>query len=334
MSNSTLPYSTMKTDHSCGRIWRIHSVEELRDAIEKAYEPIIVGGGSNILFKDDIQNDLIVIRILGRSIEKEDKRTVTLSIGAGEEWHQFVLWTLENSWGGLENLSLIPGLCGAAPMQNIGAYGAELKDVLTWVEILDRDTLEIRKLQAEECELGYRDSIFKKSLQEKVIITSIGLRLTKEVFYHINTSYGAIEQELHSLKIETPNIRNVSQAVINIRTQKLPDPQVLPNNGSFFKNPVINQKEFQKLQIKFPDVPYYLLRDRKVKIPAGWLIDNAGLKGKREGGVGTHIKQALVIVNYDSASGSEVIQFALKVQKIVFEKYGIEISPEVNIYPT
>jgi len=323
----------MKTDHSCGRIWEVHNEDELNIALRNAINPIIVGGGSNILFADDVVNDLIVIRITGRSIVEETDEHVDLSIGAGEEWHEVVLWSIDNNWGGLENLSLIPGLCGAAPMQNIGAYGVELKDVLSWVEVMDRDTQELRRMQSIECLLGYRDSIFKNELKNKVVITAIGLRLTK-TNYQVNTSYGAIEQELESKGISEPSISDVSQAVITIRNSKLPDPHVLPNNGSFFKNPIIDKKAFGKLIERFPNMPHYPALDGKIKLPSGWLIDQAGLKGKRIGGVGTHKNQALVIVNYNSAKGSEILKFAKYVQKVVKDKYGIEIVPEVNIYPS
>ena len=274
------------------------------------------------------------MKIPGRRILQVNEKYVELEVGAGEEWHAIVLWTIENGWGGLENLSLIPGLCGAAPMQNIGAYGVEIKDFLTWVEVLDRESLSIRKLNAKECKLGYRDSIFKNELKNKVIITKIGIQLTKEDHYQLNTSYGAIEEELKFLKIDNPTIHNVSRAVINIRESKLPNPKLLPNNGSFFKNPIIQHSDFVDLYRRFPDMPHYSMDNAEIKIPAGWLIDNAGLKGKRSGGVGTHINQALVIVNHDRASGKEVIQFARFIQKKVQDLYGIQITPEVNIYPS
>ncbi|MCL4118275.1 UNVERIFIED_CONTAM: hypothetical protein GTU68_012280 [Idotea baltica] len=322
----------MKTDHNCGRIWEVYNSDELRNALKDSTDPIIVGGGSNILFTGDIKNDLIIIRIEGRSISQETEDYVNLSIGAGEDWHEVVLWSIENNWGGIENLSLIPGLCGAAPMQNIGAYGTELKDVLNWVEVMDRNTQEVKKMQLSDCQLGYRNSIFKNELKNKIVITAIGLRLAKSN-YSVNTSYGAIEQELNSNGITNPSIREVSQAVINIRNSKLPNPKKLPNNGSFFKNPIIDMETFESLLERFPNIPHYPTSDGKIKLPAGWLIDQAGLKGKRKGSVGTYKNQALVIVNYDSATGREILEFARYIQYVVQEKYGITILPEVNIYP-
>ena len=250
---------------------------------------------------------------------------------AGENWHEFVLYCLENNFGGLENLSLIPGNVGTAPIQNIGAYGVEIKDRFESCTALDLQTLQLKRFNLEDCRFGYRDSIFKNEAKGKYIIISVSFRLSKEK-HKLNTSYGSIDHYLEEKAVENPTLKDVSEAVISIRQSKLPDPKTLGNSGSFFKNPVITRKELEKLQQQFPEVPFYAVDEEHVKVPAGWLIDRAGLKGYREGDAGVHSKQALVLVNYGNATGSEILNLAKKVQQKVKNMFGIEIFPEVNIF--
>jgi len=267
----------------------------------------------------------------GISIIDEDKVSVTLKIAAGENWHDFVMWAIQQGYGGIENLSLIPGKCGAAPMQNIGAYGVELSDVLQEVHAIDKVTQEALILSKDDCQLGYRDSIFKGDLLSQVVITGIVVRLSKPGHHKLALSYGAIQHELELMEVVDPNISDVSAAVIKIRQSKLPDPAELPNVGSFFKNPIIGKAEYESLSKDHPDMPHYPIDDTHVKVPAGWLIDRSGLKGYRVGDVGTHVDQALVIVNYGTEHGQEILDFSAEIQTRVFDRYGITIEREVNI---
>jgi UDP-N-acetylmuramate dehydrogenase len=251
-------------------------------------------------------------------------------VASGENWHDLVLYCIENNFGGLENMSLIPGSVGAAPMQNIGAYGKEIKDVLTYVGAVEIETLKKVRFTNEACKFGYRESIFKKAAKGKYFITDIGIRLTKKD-HKLNTSYGDIENYLQEGNITNPTIRDVSNAVIAIRQSKLPDPAVLGNSGSFFKNPIIEQAHFDTLKIKFPDIKSYPTPDGKVKVPAGWLIESLGWKGKRVGNTGSHVKQALVLVNYGGAQGNEVHALAKDIQKSVLDTYQIRLDMEVNL---
>ncbi|MDA8930221.1 UDP-N-acetylmuramate dehydrogenase, partial [Bacteroidia bacterium] len=240
------------------------------------------------------------------------------------------LWCVDNNYGGIENMSLIPGSVGAAPMQNIGAYGKEIKDVLTYVKVVNLKTRETIYLTNAECKFGYRDSIFKKDAKGQYFITEIGIRLTKKN-HLLNTSYGDIENYLHQNGVTTPTIRDVSNAVIAIRQSKLPDPTELGNSGSFFKNPIIEQAHFDTLKAKFPEIKSYPTLDGKVKVPAGWLIESLGWKGKRIGNTGSHAKQALVLVNYGNANGAEVFALAKDIQKSVWKRYQIALDMEVNV---
>lgn len=310
----------------------IGTVEELRQALGLREHPekIILGGGSNMLIVKDIEALVIHIGMKGIQVVEENGETAVIKAMAGENWHTLVLWTLEQGYGGLENLSLIPGNTGTAPVQNIGAYGVELKDVLESCQAMDTETLEIRTFNKEECRFGYRDSFFKNEGKGKYIIVSVTLKLSKKN-HRIQTSYGSIENELKNNGIQNPTIKDISEAVISIRKSKLPDPKVLGNSGSFFKNPVLGKKKFDVFIKDHPDAPFYKVTEKEFKIPAGWLIEQCGFKGKRSGDAGVHKNQALVLVNYGNATGSEIMDLATSIQKSVLKKFQIHISPEVNI---
>lgn len=323
-------YNTFGIDVKAKRFISINSVKELQQLLFKEKELFLLSGGSNMLLTKDIEKLVAHIDIRGISIENEDENFVEVTVNAGENWHKFVLWCVNKNYGGLENLSLIPGKVGTCPMQNIGAYGVEVKDTITKVSVLEIQTGKITSFSNEECKFDYRNSIFKTEVKNKFIIISVSFKLTKK--HHIfHTSYGAIETELSSKKISTPNLKDISDAVIAIRKSKLPDPKELGNSGSFFKNPLITDKHFKNLQKKFPTIPSYIISETELKIPAGWLIEQAGFKGKRFGNCGVHKKQALVLVNYGNASGIEILNLAKKIQKIILEKFEIELEIEVNI---
>jgi UDP-N-acetylmuramate dehydrogenase len=287
-----------------------------------------LGGGSNILFTRDIDALVIKIAIKGIDLIREDEDFVWLHAGAGEKWHDFVMYCVANDYAGVENLSLIPGTIGAAPMQNIGAYGVEIKDVVETVEAISVETAEMRTFSNEECLFGYRESIFKHALKGKLIITGVLFRLNKKPVYHIE--YGDIRKTLTEMNVETPSIKAISEAVISIRESKLPDPAKIGNAGSFFKNPEIPAEQFDKLKSDFPNVPGYHTMPGFVKVPAGWLIEQAGWKGYREGDIGVHARQALVLVNYGGGSGAEIKALSEKIQQSVQEKFGVSLNAEVN----
>ena len=292
-------------------------------------EPIfILGGGSNILLTQDFEGIVLANNIKGIDVISEDEESTSIAVGAGEVWHDFVLWSIDKNLSGIENLALIPGLVGASPMQNIGAYGLEVKDVITQVSYIEIESGIKKEITNSECNFGYRDSIFKHNLKGKVVITKVIFKLSKTPLN--KTTYGAIEEELKNLNLE-PSPKNISTAVINIRSSKLPDPKVLGNSGSFFKNPIIETTQFEELKKEFPEMVGYTISETQTKIAAGWLIDNAGLKGYRTGNAGVHKNQALVLVNYGNASGLEIINLAEEIQKKIKDKYGISITPEVNI---
>ncbi|MDX1427723.1 MAG: UDP-N-acetylmuramate dehydrogenase [Salegentibacter mishustinae] len=325
-------YNTFGVDVMARKFIAVHSTEELRDVLQQAYasEIFVLGGGSNMLLTKDIDKTVIHIGLKGIELISESRDEVVLKVGAGENWHQFVLYCIEKGYGGLENLSLIPGNVGTAPVQNIGAYGVELKDSFESCEAMRIQTLEIDNFNAEQCEFGYRNSVFKNKLKGEYIITSVNFRLSKKD-HKLSTTYGAIQAELDKHEIKEPTIKNVSDAVISIRQQKLPDPRELGNSGSFFKNPVIKETEFKKLQKQFPEMPFYALHANQIKIPAGWLIDQAGLKGYRQGDAGVHKNQALVLVNYGNATGQEILALSKEIQDKIYKKYGIQLEPEVNV---
>ncbi len=309
----------------------VRSVDELREVLATNPYPVhILGGGSNILLTGDVPGLLIKNEMGGIRIEEEDENSAIVHAGGGVNWHSLVLWAIEHDLGGIENLSLIPGCAGAAPIQNIGAYGVELKDVFYRLEAVELSTGELKVFNHEDCRFGYRDSVFKNELKGKYCITGISLRLSKT--HQLNTSYGDIQRTLAAAGIENPTIRDVSDAVIHIRQSKLPNPAEIGNAGSFFKNPEIGMAQFEELQSRYPDIVHYALPDGMVKIPAGWLIEQSGWKGRRFGDAGCHAKQALVLVNYGEASGAELLELAHKIQASVKDKYGITLTPEVNIW--
>ena len=289
----------------------------------------ILGGGSNTLFCDTPKPPIIHLAISGIEIIDEQGDEVVIKAGAGVNWHELVLWSLEKGFGGLENLALIPGNVGAAPIQNIGAYGVELQDVFESCTLVNRNDQSVETYDKVACQFGYRDSIFKRELKHKVVIADVSLRLKKEN-YRLNTSYGAIAQLLASKGISTPSPKEIADVVIDIRTTKLPDPKQLGNAGSFFKNPIVDRNQFEQLKSSFPDIPHYAQPNQNYKIPAAWLIEQVGLKGTREGDVGTHKHHALVLVNYGNASGQDIKVFSQMIQQAVEERFDIRLQPEVN----
>jgi UDP-N-acetylmuramate dehydrogenase len=290
---------------------------------------MILGGGSNVLFTKNYEGLILRNEIKGKEILQEDDNFVYVKAGAGENWHEFVLYCINNNWGGIENLSLIPGSVGASPMQNIGAYGVETKEVFHELEAVNIKTGQLEKFSHSQCEFGYRESVFKRALKGKYVITSVTYRLSKS--HEVNTTYGAINSELEAKGIKKPSIKDISDAVIAIRQSKLPDPKQIGNAGSFFKNPVVEKTIVTKIQEKYPEVPFYPIDDNHVKLPAGWLIDKAGWKGKRIGNHGVHFKQALVLVNYDDAAGKEIYALSQEILDDIEDKFGVLLEREVNI---
>ena len=310
----------------------VTSVRELKEILsEKKYKDrFILGGGSNMLLTHDIDALVIHLNLKGIEVISEKENSVQIEVMAGENWHEFVLNCIDNDYGGLENLSLIPGNVGTAPIQNIGAYGVELKDVFVNCSAVEIETLAERKFSKEECEFGYRTSIFKNEAKGKYIITKVVFELTKNKHLK-STSYGVIQQLLDERNQLEPTIKEISEAVISIRQSKLPDPKELGNSGSFFKNPILDSDTFQTFRIQNPGAPFYEVSPTEFKIPAGWLIEQAGFKGKQFGNAGVHKNQALVLVNYGNATGNEIWELAIQIQKKVKDLFGIYIEPEVNI---
>ncbi|HMQ08036.1 MAG TPA: UDP-N-acetylmuramate dehydrogenase [Saprospiraceae bacterium] len=327
-------YNTFRINAGCNYLEIIRDENQLLQYISSKEKVScrIIGEGSNLLLVDHIQEDVLINRIGGISVIREDERTVWVEIGSGENWHQFVLWALENSLGGIENLSLIPGTVGAAPMQNIGAYGAEQESVFSYLEAIELATGKKYTFQKEDCRFDYRESIFKNEWKGRFYITRVVYRLDKPP-HIINKSYGVIEDILNEWNITNPNIHDVSQAVIHIRQSKLPDPKFIGNSGSFFKNPIVHAHVLQILKSTYPDVPNYPVDDQYVKIPAGWLIEKSGWRGKKVGNAGTYKNQALVIVNHGKATGREIYNLAQEIARDVKNKFGIDLVPEVNIWP-
>ena len=290
----------------------------------------VLGGGSNILLTKDI--DALVIHMNNKGIEiirKEDD-FVYIKVQAGENWHELIMWCLDNDLGGLENLSLIPGNVGTAPIQNIGAYGVELKDVFVECEAITIENAKARVFTHEECHFDYRNSIFKNELKGKHIICNVTFKLTSKN-HRLNSAYGAIQSELDSQNISNPTIKDISNTVIKIRESKLPDPKKIGNSGSFFKNPIVGVKQFEYLRDNFPEIPHYIVSNSEVKIPAGWLIEKAGFKGKRFGNYGVHKNQALVLVNYGKAEGKDILELSKLIQSTIYRLFDIQLEAEVNI---
>ena len=325
-------YNTFGIEAKAKQFVAVHSTEELKYILEqrKAEKKFILGGGSNMLLTKDIDALVIHIDLKGKKIIDENDDYVWVESQAGENWHEFVLWTIDQDFGGLENMSLIPGNVGTTPVQNIGAYGTEIKDTFISCQVITIENQEIKTFSKEECNFGYRESIFKNDVKDQYIITSVVFKLTKKN-HKINTSYGDIVAELAKNNKTEPTLKDVSNAVINIRRSKLPDPKELGNSGSFFKNPILLTSDFQKIQHQFPEMKDYEVSETEVKVPAGWLIEQAGFKGKRFGDAGIHKNQALVLVNYGNATGAEILNVSKNIQETIFKKFGINIETEVNV---
>lgn len=325
-------YNTFGIDAKAKTLVEITSEEELLQHLKslQGQPKFILGGGSNMLLQRDIEETVLHIHLKGKEIIKVENQQVLVQGMAGENWHEFVLWTLQLDLGGLENLSLIPGNVGTTPVQNIGAYGVEIKDRMVSCEAINKETLEKITFSNQDCGFSYRESIFKHTVKDEYIITSVTFLLDKAP-HTLHTSYGAISQELEAMGIPQPTIQDVSNAVIRIRESKLPNPKELGNSGSFFKNPIVDKSVVENLLKTYPEMPHYTVNEQQTKVPAGWLIEQAGFKGKRFGNAGMHAKQALVLVNYGEATGAELWEVAQMVQKEVFTKFGIVLEPEVNV---
>ena len=330
---SLKPYNTFGIEAKTRFLAEVKSVDDflqlMQDERYKKPQKLFLGGGSNVLFTQNFDGIVIVNEIKGIEKLKEDDEHVWIKANGGEIWHDVVLYCLEHNLAGIENLSLIPGKVGAAPMQNIGAYGVELKNVFDYLEAVHIETGQMKTFDNASCQFGYRESIFKKELKGQYFITAVVLRLNKTPEF--NVSYGAIQKTLEANNVQTLSIQEVSKAVCQIRQSKLPDPTKIGNAGSFFKNPVIKKKQFENLKKSFPDIVGYPVDDRFVKVAAGWLIENCGWKGKKVGNTGSHKDQALVLVNYGNATGKEIRELAKAIQESVWQKFEIKISPEVNI---
>ena len=331
-NQSLKQYNTFGIDANSAYLVSIHNVDELKQIlfgdIAKENPLLILGGGSNILLTCDFNGLTILNRIIGIHVIDEDDEHVYVKVGAGEVWHNFVLWCIDKNYAGVENLSLIPGSVGAGPMQNIGAYGVELKEVFRELEALEIASGEIHIFSKEKCRFGYRDSIFKREAKGKYVITSVTFTLRKKAEF--NTTYGAIETELKAMGVTELSIKAVSDAVCNIRRSKLPNPAEIGNAGSFFKNPEVSKEQYEAIKAKHADLVAYPTANG-MKLAAGWLIEQSGLKGYRNGDAGVHTKQALVMVNYGGANGNEVYAIAKHVQQSVKEKFGVELEMEVNV---
>ena len=325
-------FNTFGIEAKARQFVAVHSIADLKTVLEQHPDEkkFILGGGSNMLLTKDIDALVIHVDLKGKKIIKEDDNFVWVESQAGENWHEFVLWTIDQNFGGLENMSLIPGNVGTTPVQNIGAYGTEIKDTFISCDAMKISNQEIKTFTKEECHFGYRESVFKNEVKDQYIITSVVYKLTKHS-HKINISYGDIASELAKNNITNPTLKDVSNAVIAIRQSKLPDPKELGNSGSFFKNPILLKSDFEAIHQRFPEMKYYEVSATEVKVPAGWLIEQAGFKGKRFGDAGVHKNQALVLVNYGNATGQEILEVAKTIQVTIFETFGIQIEAEVNV---
>ena len=325
-------YNTFGIEAKAKQFIAVHSLEDLKTVLQEhqSEQKFILGGGSNMLLTQDINALVIHIDLKGKKVLKEEDDFVWVESQAGENWHEFVLWTIDQNFGGLENMSLIPGNVGTTPVQNIGAYGTEIKDTFVSCDSMTIATQEMKTFDKEDCHFGYRESIFKHEAKDQFIITSVIFKLTKHN-HKINTSYGDITKELEKQNVSTPTLKDVSNAVIAIRQSKLPDPKELGNSGSFFKNPIISKEQYEKVHALHPEMPHYVISETEVKVPAGWLIERAGFKGKRFGDAGIHKNQALVLVNYGNATGQEILAVSRDIQATILREFGIVIEAEVNV---
>lgn len=329
---SLKPYNTFGIDATAKHFISVSKIEELKTvlALDDYPNKLILGGGSNMLLTTDQEKLVIHVNLKGIEIVSEDVNTITVKANAGENWHEFVLWCLDRGYGGIENLSLIPGNVGTAPIQNIGAYGVELKDVFVSCEAISVSNQTLKSFSKSDCDFGYRNSIFKQQAKGKYIITSVSFKLSKKS-HQLHVNYGAITSQLEHMNVVNPTIKDVSNAVIAIRESKLPNPKEIGNSGSFFKNPVIPKSQYQTLLEHFSDMPSYPVSESEVKVPAGWLIEKAGFKGKRFGNYGVHKKQALVLINYGNAKGEDILNLSKLIQNTVKRIFDIDIEAEVNI---
>ncbi len=328
---SLKPYNSFGIDVLAKKFAVFSDEEQLKELLRGSGNeaPFILGGGSNVLFTKNADRLVLKNDIRGIDLIKEDERHIYVRVGGGESWHPFVMYCIQRHWAGIENLSLIPGNVGAAPMQNIGAYGAELKEVFDELEAFDLKEKKIRIFTVNDCQFGYRDSVFKKQFKDRFVILRVTFRLNK--IPHYNTRYGVIEEELEKMGVKELSIEAISQAVIRIRTSKLPDPLEIGNAGSFFKNPQIHKNLFIHLGKEFPGIIGYENSDGTIKLAAAWLIESCGWKGFRRGDAGCHSKQALVLVNYGHATGQEIYNLSTEIQQSVFQKFGVKLEREVNI---
>jgi UDP-N-acetylmuramate dehydrogenase len=328
-------YNTFGIDVIAKNFAAFNSISQLQELLaynqqkNKSNKPLILGGGSNMLFTKDIDGMVVKNEIVGIEKITEEDNFVYIKVGAGENWHQFVLHCIDSNYAGVENLSLIPGNVGASPMQNIGAYGVEIKDVFHSLEAYHINDNVVQHFNNADCEFGYRESVFKNKYRNQFVITSVTFKLKKIALF--NTSYGAIEQELEKMGVQQLSIKNISEAVINIRSSKLPNPKEIGNAGSFFKNPEISNNKFHELKQLFPSIVGYNLPNGNVKLAAGWLIEQCGFKGYRIGDAGCHAKQALVLVNYGHAKGIDIYNLSTEILLAVQNKFNVELEREVNI---
>lgn len=325
-----IDYNSFNINVNATEFIQVNSVEDLI-SIENKYKQkikLFIGGGSNILFTKNFKGLVVHINIKGIHLKKIDEHFCEVKAMAGENWSELVNWCLEKNLGGIENLSLIPGNVGAAPIQNIGAYGVELKDVFISCEVLDLESNKIRIFSSQDCKFGYRDSIFKKN--KSLIVISVKMKLTTKN-HIINSSYGGINDQLKKLNIHKPSINDISSVVCKIRTKKLPDPNTIGNAGSFFKNPIVNSEKIYWLKEKFDNVPNYKINENQYKIPAAWLIEKSGFKGKSFGNYGVHITQPLVLINYGNANGENIHKLALSIKEVILKLFKIQLETEVNI---
>jgi UDP-N-acetylmuramate dehydrogenase len=325
------PYTTFGISAIAKKFAPFSSIEELERILKENRDErlLILGGGSNIVFTANFDGLVLRNEIKGFEVVEETEDYVIVKSGAGEIWHEFVLNCIDNGFGGIENLSLIPGSVGASPMQNIGAYGVEIKDVFVSLEAYHISSGEIQVFDKEVCAFGYRESVFKRELKDQYIITSVSYRLTKK--HVVNTKYGIIEDQLKSMGISNPSIRDVSNAVIEIRSSKLPDPVKIGNAGSFFKNPIVDKSVLESIQKSHDSVPNYPAANNQVKLAAGWLIDQAGWKGRTFEGFGVHKNQALVLVNYGNCTGKQILDLSNKIIVDIEREFGVKLEREVNI---
>ncbi len=328
-----LKLNTFGVDVKAKYFTSINTINELIEATKtnvfKDLELLILGGGSNILFTKDFDGLVILNNIKGKEIISQNQQSIFLKIGAGENWHELVMYCVDNGWGGIENLSLIPGNTGTAPMQNIGAYGVEIKETFLELEALEISSGKIVKFNNSDCEFGYRESVFKNKMKNQYIILNITLELKKNPVLNIN--YGDVKAILESQNIKNPAIKEVSNAIIRIRQSKLPDPKKIGNSGSFFKNPLVSLNQLELIRKNYPNVVNYEINENEFKIAAGWLIERAGWKGKKFNNYGVHEKQALVLVNYGLANGMEIFDLSEKIILDIKDKFGITLEREVNI---